>query len=438
MFKRPSNQELTNALNKCYYWTYQSHLKQLNKLNLCPPPQMCTEINLLKIKKLPTSEAASFFTSTLQALGNLNTVVGFLIYAHKDTSDFYIALKYDTHFPYTLSLLINGFTHAFPHASFQVLNTECSNWLLSRLLSAHYINSLSSVQLIPNTSYTTPPLEQFMKQMTRETYVALFLATSMDRNYLLEEINQMSTLHTVLSRYTNQIFLNSQQVAKNNSNTITCNDSSTKSSSLTENNGQSSSQSETHYTNLAASTPIPITEDRNINFTLTFNHAHSDSLSNSNSCAQCNTLSNGDSRSEANQTATNLSNNKSCTFTEANKTVIDQLAYLSSLLNYMNSLTSSSCFSFNSYFLSPHIVTSIHAAYTFAGLVGNAPSLMPNTFINTWQQNDPDFTLILRHLRHLDAPCFSAGPAMPSTLLHTLVSAPALFSTLYFSSQISN
>ncbi|PHV70537.1 hypothetical protein CS063_09545 [Sporanaerobium hydrogeniformans] len=428
---------LSEALCQYKKWVQQEYLNCLPNFCACPPPNCSYPITLFKIELLPKSINPSFFTFILNALGNLKDVFGYILESSSNALQFYIGLKTISDTSSSVKLLTNGLLSTFPGAVFYQLSPQDSKLLLKKWFNPNLYDTLSCSLVIPNTTDSThsPINEKFLSLMKQEEFLAFFLAIPFTYCEIKCLIEQLETLSQTLSSFsqTNYSFScnTSKSIALHRSNTI----SKANGSSCTCTTGFTEARNSSNYVLITPSTSFPLTGTRSLNLSVCRNETKgcvdTDSKSTAEATNKTDTLSNGTIHQKNTQTA----NNDVILFSNQNKAVSEALSRLNMLISRLVAASQGPMFAFSSYFLSPSKATSIRAAYTYTGLAKDPTANLQDSFVITWDKEEPCFSLLLETLQTFTPlhfrPTHEASDVVTSSVL---ITCAELLNSFYFPS----
>lgn len=435
------------------------HRHYLHELSCLPSitPAFCEEcIQILEIKLPSDLSTYNEFSYILDALATLDETIGCIIISRHQKLSLYIGLKGDC--PPALSLLENGLLQVFPNSTFSYIDQSSS--FLDNLFDPHYYPCLASSVVVPNSTYSTCLLSQFIRLMgTHSDYVAFFLAQPICKSEMLNCLNEFYDIYNILSDFSQTTYTNYKSDSKTVSNSTAKGSSNTSSESITDTCGDSHSHSHNSYVNLSSSTPLTLITHRartaprpnndgksasssyeseksiitqtstanlspkNINATVLFNTARGKSSTNSSSRANGHTCGDSNSLTSTHGNSMSQTNYHSFSFSSPNKSVQDALTFLSDAILRYRTLSQHTSFCFGSYFFSPCYETSIRAAHIYTGLCQSSYTLSPN-IVNHWCENNAHYASIYKCLRHFIHPEFH----LPNTELTVASTIPILSS----------
>lgn len=445
---------LRHQMIKRYEWLFnRPYLHELSCLPIADLSSCKASICIIEITFLPNSPNYTQFSYIFNALASFEQTIGCIIVSKNGSLSLYIGLK--GNYPSTCDILKSGLNQIFPGSTFKQLDNV--NGFLKNLFSPNKYNYLTSAVALPNVNYTEPLLPSFINLLgTKDDFIAVFLAQSINRNEILCCLNEFYEIHNILAQFTQTNYINYKSSSKSSSNstatgrtdtcnestTNTCNESHSKSkncynnlsfsvpfsfiahrpSSVTEvvprdekadpnsdSNDEQSSTSNNSSSVIVTKTPSSITTTvegpKNINTNLLLNRATGSSTSNGSSTSRAD--SNGNSNSTTNTRNHTLSETcyHSLSFSSPDKYIQNAVANLVEMIDRYTTLSKNNAYSFSSYFFSKCPDVSIRAAYSYLGLINNSSIFSPN-LVSSWSPETSQFNSIFKFLRHFSHPSF--------------------------------
>ncbi len=425
---------LNEVLDKCELLVNKDGFYNTFSLNISPLQNDKGNIRLLKIEILGEPIGSDFFSFVLNALGNLNSIFGYILQSYENELHLYVGLKTSGDMRTALDILENGLTSSYSGSKFRELSLKESRLILSELFNPSIYRALSAAVVIPNnvSSNSAPINQKLVDLMGKEEFTAIFLAIPKARSEVKCLINELKELYTMLSAFSQTDYEFSKSISKNTAVHITDSITDSTGSSCADTNSIENACSASKYILIAPSTAIPLENLPAFNISLGFNKTYGVVTLTNKTETKGETAGYAVAKIKLHINSGTHTNNDSISFNSQNKKVTDMLDKLAELISRLNAVLEDAVFCFGAYFFSKSEAASIRAAYTYLGLARDKGINIGENHVVTWEKDEDTFQRLIQEIKHFNHLSFSSHSKNEYITTSQLISSHELLNTFYF------
>lgn len=421
------NQELAKGFNIAEMYLSKNYLDvfQYVPLNSLDPKIRDSEITLFKIDKIvfdPNEEINDRLISVYNTIYNFEGNIAIIISGTEKEVDFYLALGNKPGSGSTVQLLSNSLSAAlkgnFPGITLNKLGEEPKQDVLSRIFTArNRQKNISSVSIVPsmrddNKENFVQGIEKFIDGMLGSEYIAVILASSVNKETLKQRKHGFEAIYSYLSPYGSANVSYSHSDSESVGKSISRSFSDTINESVSNTNGKSESFSSGNAVNYSSgSSSNSGFSQSGASSGSSFSNGTTKGSTNSYISATnfSNSVTNGTGHSLTDSEGNNINNTTSDTATKSmtfdNKGVQSLMQQADLQLERLRDAESMGLWECGCYFLSDDIATAARAASLYKALMSGSNSYVENTNINIWDYNSKEKSAIVaEHIRYLHHP----------------------------------